>query len=217
VSRTVTDPAAGDATATHAARLARLWASRFGDEYTERNAAAGPGAGAWHHALCRRLKVRSVLEVGCNLGLNLTRIGADPRIAAFGVDVSEHALARGRQRLPRVHLAKATVYRLPFADATFDLALTCGVLIHVPPGALPGAMGELARVTRRFVWIGEYASREVVEVPYRGLAGALFKCDFGRVFSQVCPGARRIEEGFLDKARTGFDDLTWWLFEVPGR
>ena len=77
---------------TNAARLEGLWSSAFGDAYTQRNAAACHDAGAWHHALCARLGVRRVLEVGCNLGLNLTRVGQDDAFRVCGMDVCASAL-----------------------------------------------------------------------------------------------------------------------------
>jgi len=44
--------------------------------------------------------------------------------------------------------------RLPFADASFDVVLCQDVLEHVPAEDRPPLLGELARVSRRFVLLG---------------------------------------------------------------
>jgi pseudaminic acid biosynthesis-associated methylase len=196
-----------------ASELERMWSDAFGVAYTARNAAADAHAGERHHALGTRLAARDVLEVGCNLGLNLTRMAEDPRFEVTGVDVCREALRQARKRLPTARFVRATAYRLPFAPGTFDWVFTCGVLIHLAPVDLGLALAELARVSRRYVWIGEYYSPAPEVVPYRGKSRALFKCDFGAAFRQSVPDACLRDTGFWSKAETGFDDLTWWLFE----
>ncbi len=196
----------------HAQALEDMWAGRFGQAYTDRNPPAAD-AGTFHRGLCRRLGIRRVLEVGCNQGLNLTRLDADPDFTAVGVDICGYALAAARRRLVNVGLVQATIYNLPFADASFDFVFTCGVLIHVPPDGLGRAMEELHRVSGRYIWCGEYYSADRVEIPYRGQAGALFKDDFGGRYRAQFPDLRLLDRGNLEKATSGFDDLTWWLFE----
>ncbi len=197
----------------HAKRLERMWSGEFGQAYTERNSQADERAGAHHHELCLRLGVCTALEVGCNLGLNLTRIDGAPGMSAFGIDINPQALRLARRRLVSSKWVAAEAYKLPFADDAFDLVFTCGVLIHLCPNDLPLALREIGRVSRRFVWIGEYAADELTEVPYRGMEGALFKCDFGQLAATLNPELAEVERGFLAKGATPFDDLTWWLFE----
>jgi len=79
---------------------------------------------------------------------------------------------------------------------------------------LPLVMSEVVRVTRRYVLAGEYYAPETVEVPYRGLQGALFKRDYGKLYAELFPGLALVDNGFLD-SEAGFDDVTWWLFEKP--
>lgn len=94
---------------------------------------------------------RDVLEVGCGAAQCsrwLTARGA----RAVGVDLSAGMLGRGRLlgRRPgstRPPLVQADARRLPFADASFDLA--CSAFGAVPFVADPGqVMAEVARVLR---------------------------------------------------------------------
>ena len=52
----------------------------------------------------------------------------------------------------------------------------------------------------------------VVEVPYRGQEGALFKRDYGAILQHHSPGLRLIDRTFRGRDQ-GWDDMTFWLFE----
>lgn len=196
-----------------AARLEELWAGEFGDTYSERNAGAGIGRHAFWDMLLSTYPIRRVLEVGCNTGANLQWIA--PHLApgdAYGIDVNREALTRLRECVPQASAVASTARDLPFRDRWFDLSFTTGVLIHQPESTLPLVMAEIVRVSRRFVLCGEYYAPQTVEVPYRGVYGALFKRDYGSLYRDLFPELGLIDQGFLRRAE-GWDDVTWWLFE----
>jgi SAM-dependent methyltransferase len=93
-----------------------------------------------------------ILDVGCGEGtaeLSLGRLRIS-QLSLFAIDRNGHRLARaaaeGRSHNYRLKLAGADVARLPFASGTFDATFCVAVLQHVTD--LPGAVRELARVTR---------------------------------------------------------------------
>lgn len=195
-------------------RLERLWAGEFGDEYASRNAEAAAGRGGFWKQLLSGHEIASALEVGCNVGGNLVwlvdLLGAEN---VAGVDLNESALEVAAAAVPGADLRRASAYELPFEDAAFDLVFTTGVLIHLPPGDVEAAMKEVVRCSRRFVLCGEYFSEELAEVPYRGLEGALFKQDFGALYTSEHPQLEPLDRGFLPASEGVWDDVTWWLFE----
>src|SRR5207248_9222166 len=70
-----------------------------------------------------------VLDVGCGTGQLASAIAAEG-FDVFGVDLSASMVARARQRgLPGTYAAITTA--LPFADNSFDLALTVATLHHL--------------------------------------------------------------------------------------
>lgn len=95
-----------------------------------------------------------VLEVGCGTGVVLRdvarRVAPDGR--AVGLDPSQHLLHVARELAQQAGLGRLIELRtgdaraLPFADATFDVALAVTTLSHVPEGER--AVPELARVVR---------------------------------------------------------------------
>jgi SAM-dependent methyltransferase len=87
------------------------------------------------------------LDVGCGPGALtaelVSRLGADSVVA---VDPSASFVAAARSRHPGVDVRQASVESLPFADATFDVALA-QLVVHFLADPLAGVR-EMARVTR---------------------------------------------------------------------
>lgn len=205
----------GDRDHSDAARLEALWAGDFGDDYVERNAAAGEGRLPFWQDLHGRFAFESALEIGCNVGGNtrwLAELLGPENVA--GVDVNEQALDVLRKNIPGVDVRVAKARELPFADRSFDLVFTTGVLIHQPPSELPKVMDEIVRCARRYVLCGEYRADTVEEVPYRGQEGALFRADYGRLYQERFPHLELLTEGFLSRDDGPWDDVTYWLFAV---
>lgn len=200
-------------TSSQAKRLESLWAGDFGDAYTDRNAAAANHRRDFWFNLLEKYPVRNALEIGCNLGGNLTWIAKKlPPASVHGIDVNLKALRTLRQNVQDINASFALARDLPYRDRWFDLTFTMGVLIHQPEATLPLVMSEIVRCSRKYVFCGEYASKETVEVNYRGHEGALFKRDYGKLYAELFPELRLLETGFLSKDQ-GWDDVTWWLFE----
>jgi ubiquinone/menaquinone biosynthesis C-methylase UbiE len=127
----------------------RAYYNKFAERYEDRRDGRDPGG---YHDLVDELELgfverfgcgRDVLDVGCGTGLLLRRIARFAR-SARGVDLSPEMLERARARGLDVVLASAT--RLPFPDASFDVACSFKVLAHIRD--VRGALAEMARVVR---------------------------------------------------------------------
>src|SRR6185503_4580269 len=105
-----------------------------------------------YHALLDELELgvveplvrgRDVLEVGCGTGLILEKLAGFAK-RAEGVDLSPGMLALAKNRGLTVREGSAT--ELPYADESFDVAVSFKVLAHVPD--IEKALSEMARVCR---------------------------------------------------------------------
>ena len=204
-------------------RQLEAWRGAFGDSYVERNAATpavlAARARMWARAF-ERLPVgapRSILEVGCNLGVNLRALPAVTSAGLHAVEPNARARARVLEDgvLPPERLYDASALALPFADGAFDLVFTSGVLIHIAPPDLPKAVDEIVRVAKRFVVCIEYFAAEPEERAYRGESGLLFKRDFGGFYMDRHPSLQLLDYGFFWRRATGIDDNVWQLFAKP--
>ncbi len=100
--------------------------------------------------LAPRVERGQLLDIGSGTGRLLELLAPHFR-QALGIDASKAMLALARARLARTDLAhcavrQADMYRLPLADASFDVAILQMVLHYAEDPA--GAVAEAARVLR---------------------------------------------------------------------
>ena len=96
-----------------------------------------------------QFKGRRLLEVGCGMGTDLLQF-ARGGAHVTGVDLTPRSIEISRHHLSlyneRGDFANADCERLPFADESFDVVYSNGVLHHTPDTA--GAVREVYRVLR---------------------------------------------------------------------
>lgn len=159
--RCAIDPVAREAR-TLLARSAPPECTAFDAIYFEQGAAHGVSgytafdgtAAARNHAdmIVAGFRPTSCLDVGCARG-DLVAALAQRGVPSIGVDVSTWALGRAPAGIRGTALAAGRIDRLPFADDTFDIVVAIELLEHVPEPQVDAALAELARVSRRLVWI----------------------------------------------------------------
>jgi pseudaminic acid biosynthesis-associated methylase len=202
-----------DTTSGEVRRLEELWSGRHGDEYIDRNWNEYSARGPWWQRTLELTRPRRVLEVGCNVGGNLRWIAQHaPETQIYGIDINRKAINSVPQFVPDGNFMVEHAYDLPFKDGWFDLAFTIGVLIHQPDESLEQVMGEIVRVSRRYVLAGEVYAPERHSIPYRGVPESLMGRDYGAIYQRVAPELRLVESGEMTKDE-GFDNLRYWLFE----
>ena len=200
-----------------------FWRGEFGNSYVDRNVASheqmASRIGMWAE-IFRPLIGKpptSILEVGCNLGINLRALRAISGAEFLAVEPNDKA----REILQRDGVVEAKNLRdgvaqnIDFPDGVADFAFTSGVLIHIHPDDLLASCTEIHRCARRNIACIEYFSDKPEMIPYRGHDDRLFKRDFGGFWMDNFPDLTVVATGFAWKRTTGLDNLTWWLFEKP--
>lgn len=95
-------------------------------------------------ALADCLPARS-LEIGCGYG-RLTPWIADRSNEHHAIDLEQSLLSAAQKEYPDVRFQRARAEALPFSTDGFDLAVTWGVLNHVPSHSIRTATNEIDRV-----------------------------------------------------------------------
>ncbi|MDP9326113.1 MAG: class I SAM-dependent methyltransferase [Candidatus Dormibacteraeota bacterium] len=107
--------------------------------------------------------VRSVLEVGSSLGVNLRYLeeGLFANAELVGLDIDADAVRQGSEYLAglhsRIRLEHADMSQLDdvLKDREFDIVLCTGVLMYFPSPAASGVIGAMLRHSRHLVAMSE--------------------------------------------------------------
>jgi pseudaminic acid biosynthesis-associated methylase len=171
------------------------WVNEFGREYTDRNVLSTSELDVLYEKNygTSRKKLNQpflagiptdarILEVGCNVGNQLTVLREMGYRELYGIEIQKYALEQARLKLPEVHFAEASAFEIPYSDNYFDVVFTSGVLIHIAPDDLPRALEEIHRCAGQYIWGFEYYSPHTVEVKYRGNEGLLWKMDYAKSY-----------------------------------
>ena len=195
-----------------------FWAGEFGTEYISRNES--------HHWLAANVylfskilgktnKIKSVIEFGPNIGLNLNAISMlKPNIEMAGIEINQDAYKILQEQFPN-----GEFYNKSIADykpsKIYDLSLIKGVLIHLNPSLLEETYEKIYKSSRKYILICEYYNPTPVSIDYRGHKDRLFKRDFAGEFLLKYPDTSLIDYGFSYHLDPNFpqDDETWFLIK----
>lgn len=205
------------AKASFATEQEAFWAGEFGDEYTQRNVGAqwvASNLALFTKVLARTENVRSLLELGANLGLNLRALRQLlPQADLSAVEINAKAVTE-LKRLGGIAVHHTSI--LDFQPPKpADLVLIKGVLIHLNPDKLPQVYDLMHAVSTRYVCLAEYYNPSPVAIPYRGHTDRLFKRDFAGELMKRHADLRLLDYGFVYHGDPNHpqDDLTWFLME----
>jgi pseudaminic acid biosynthesis-associated methylase len=180
----------------------QFWAGKFGNEYVRRNQVDWRARIPFWREVIEMTGARSVHEVGCNCGWNLSAIKrVDPYISQSGNDVNLTAISQARS-------VGLSAFHGENAISKAELVFTAGVLIHVAPDDLKPLMQKIVDQSYRYVLAVEYESEQEEEIEYRGHTGKLWRRPFGRMYEEMGLKLVRHEQNV-----PGFDSCTAWLLE----
>ncbi len=198
----------------------KFWAGEFGNDYIERNRIEELVAGrryVFSTILSKTRDVKSVVELGANIGTNLLAIHSIlPSAELNAVEINEKAVEtlKGHGVLKTITQGSLLEEKPPVCDFSY----TAGVLIHINPDSLPQAYKALYESSRRYVMVVDYYNPAPVAIPYRGHEDRLFKRDFAGDMMEMYPDLKLLDYGFCYRKDPNFpmDDMTWFLMEKRG-
>jgi pseudaminic acid biosynthesis-associated methylase len=196
----------------------QFWKEQYATEYIGKNDDFDLDLGikGWAKMLERAEGIQNLLECGCNVGRNINALNhVLPSAEKNIIEISPEAYKIATTRYKIKDSFNGPIAESNFAESSFDLVYTMGVLIHIHPDDLLANMQRLFEYSRRYILMGEYFNRTPVMLEYQGQQDKLFKCDFGKKFAEQFD-VELVDYGFLwghIYDRAGFDDVTYWLFE----
>lgn len=194
-----------------------FWAGSFGDDYISRNESGAllySKVAMWSQMLKSANRVKSIKELGCNIGLNLKALHhLNPSYDLSGVEINEIAAHQAKE-LGIGSITCGTITE-PLQEEKVDLTFTAAVLIHINPEKLDQVYQNLVNLSNRYVLVAEYYNPTPTDVVYRGHSERLFKRDFaGDLIDSY--GLNLVDYGFWykrDNVAQEFGDVSWFLLE----
>jgi spore coat polysaccharide biosynthesis protein SpsF len=201
-----------------------FWAGDFGTEYIHRNMEHKKmvsNISLFSHALRMTGPIKSCIEFGANIGLNLAALRIlYPGQLQYALEINEKAAKELRNHLPDENVFEMSILDFdPQVAATkgqgYDLVLAKGFLIHINPDYLVTVYEKLYTCTRKYLLIAEYYNPTPVMVNYRGHDDRLFKRDFAGELMDKYPDLVLLDYGFVYHRDPSFpqDDITWFLMK----
>lgn len=203
-----------------------IWKTKFGEEYNRRNIFDNKALDevyisdinisrtAMNEKFIGELDHEfKILEVGCNIGLQLTNLQEMGFKNLYGIELQPHAVELAKQRTKGMNIIQATAYDIPFKDNYFDMVFTSRVLIHLNPDEINKAIREIVRCSNSYIYGNEYYANELTEIKnYHGQSNIAWKRNFPKLYLDLFPDLKLLKE---EKYKYTFnDDLdTTYLFQ----
>ena len=195
-----------------------FWKSSFGKKYTDRSTLTpaevnklyrsvnGVTRSAVNKNFIGRLKLDSILEVGCNVGNILRLLHKEGQAKFFyGVEIQPYAVQKAHRLSPKLNIIEGSALDLPFKDAYFDLVYTSGVLMHIHPRDIKTVLREIYRASKKYIWGFESYEDGYEETEYRGRSNCFWKANFAQMYQDLFPDLKLVKKanylykGQLDK------------------
>ncbi len=198
-----------------------MWRGKFGDEYTTRNQRDQRNDTAFFaKALARTHGIKSILEIGAGDGSNLGAISRLlPDVDATAIEINKEAAEQIQFATfwKHVDVHNCSIFKWKSPSNPFDLVLTKGLLIHIPPRDLRKAYARIVGAAGRYILLCEYYAPTLTMIPYRGENDRLWKGDLAGELLEMYPKTLRLlDYGFTYRRDPNWpqDDLNWFLLEV---
>ena len=191
----------------------KFWSSKFGKEYAKRNYRSnkelddfyiqnlGVKRSQINKYFLGKLKINNILEVGCNVGNQLTMLQNQGFKNLYGIEVYDKAAELAKKTTTNINIIQASGFALPFKDNCFDLVFTSGVLIHTNPKRLKDLMAEIYRTSKKYIWGTEYYHPKHINADYRRNKNYLWKGDFAKMYLKYFPKLKLVKEEHYEKIK----------------
>ena len=113
-----------------------------------------------------------VLDVGCGNGIPITKALVSARYRLVGLDSSEGMLAHFRSNLPTTPIVRGDARHCPFADASFDAAVSWGMIFHLTRNDQALVFANLSRLLKPGAPL-LFTAAEIEDTDDRGITGTM--------------------------------------------
>jgi len=200
-----------------------FWTGSFGDKYIDRNyslkqinelykSQTGITVEKIFNDFFDNIDRNSkILEVGCNIGINLSVLRNMGFSNLSGLDVSKKALDIAKKNYPEINFYNSSIEEFDSQGKKYDLVYTAGVLIHINPSTINHVIDKIANLSNRYIFGFEYFSDTLTEINYRGNMGFCWKQNFPKLYKELFPSLKILKEKKFFYKDENFCDIAYLL------
>ena len=155
-------------------------------------------------------KKSKILELGCNIGLNIEILRKMGFHNLYGVELNKKALDIAKKNNKNVTFINSSIEDFK-SNETFDLVFTANVLIHINPSMLDSIIRKIINLTHRYIFGFEYYSDNLVEIKYRNYQNTCWKQNFPLLFKNISPSLQVIKEEKFHYLDSNLIDVAYLL------
>ena len=183
-----------------------FWKGNFGAEYAERNFSlknvnssyekeTGVTVESIFQTFFKKINRNSkILELGCNVGLNLGILGNMGFNNLTGLEINSETIKLAKTRNSEITFINSSIEEYDSENEKFDLVFTAGVLIHINPKVLDLILNKIIKLTTRYIFGFEYFSEKLEEISYRGNENVCWKQNFPSAYNKLLPEIKTVKE-----------------------
>ncbi len=199
-----------------------FWLGEFGDSYMQRNnnidkineeyaKETGISVEQIFHKFFDKVNRKSkILELGCNIGLNLNMLQKMGFTNLSGVELNKKALDIAQKNNNDITFINSSIENFKTSE-TYDLVYTADVLIHIHPSALKSIINKIINLTNNYIFGFEYYSDNLTEIKYRNYSNVCWKQNFPFVFKKLLPSLKVIKEEKFHYRQIDLVDIAYLL------
>tara|TARA_Y200000002_G_scaffold376866_1_gene381420 strand:+ start:95 stop:772 length:678 start_codon:yes stop_codon:yes gene_type:complete len=148
-------------------------------------------------------KIKNMLDVGCGNGDSLNNFLKYKKIKKFGIETSTQTINLCKKRHKNINFKKGFCHNLPFPDNKFDLVNIISVLHWIDRNHYLQSLGELIRVTNKFLMVMDFFPKTEHRTKYRHKKGFFtYKTDFDKILSSSGYLKKKFELNYLIDEKT---------------
>lgn len=135
-----------------------------------------------------------ILELGCNIGLNLSILQKMGFSNLYGLEINKKAFEIARTNNPVITFINSSIESYEPKGEKYDVVFTAFVLQHQNPLALDSIVQKIIRLTNKYIFGLEYYSDKLTEMNYRGHSNVMWKQNFPLLFLKASKNIKMVKE-----------------------
>lgn len=202
-----------------------IWSGTFGDLYINRNQTIEQVnenfkketgitvQSIFEDFFAKIPKNYSILELGCNIGVNISMLNKMGFQEITGIEINKKASDIASKNNPYAKIVNSSIEEFE-AQQTYDVVFTAGVLIHINPNYLNFIIKKIVNLSREYIFGFEYFSEDLKEVKYRNQLNSCWKQNFPKLYLTSFPNLKMKKIKKIFYKETDLVDVAFLLQKV---